>query len=115
MSSFRKPVILLRKQPGGFNNYGEWIEGEAEETSIKASIQPLSLKEMETLPEGQRSSNLVKVYTDTEVHPAVQGGKSADIIIWRDKQWEVLSCAAYQMGVIPHYKAIAAEVMPDAT
>lgn len=115
MNSFRKSIVVIRKGIGKFDEYGNWIDAEEQQITIKASIQPLNMREMETLPEGQRSSNMIKIYTDTELHATIQSGNKADIIVWLGKRWEILSCAVYQMNIIPHYKAIAMEMMPDAT
>jgi len=111
MSSFRKLIPVTRTAPGNYNIDGIWVEGASESLSIKMSVQPLRLDEMDALPEGRRSSRAVKIYAESELYAVEQTTRqNADIITWLGKSWEVVGCEAYQMGVIPHFKALAVEV-----
>ncbi len=110
MSSFKKPITVTRTAPGSYVN-GYWQPGEPTVMTIRMSIQPLRVDEMDALPEGQRSSRAVKIYSEAELLPTDQAtSQEADVITWLGKSWEVIGCAPYQMGVIPHYKAYAVEV-----
>lgn len=114
MSSFRKPYTVVRRSPGSYVD-GYWVEGSETNITIKASVQPLRMDEIEALPEGKRSSSAVKVYSDVKLNPAKQAtgetqGVSADILLYAGSNWEIVACAAYQSGVIPHYKAYGVEV-----
>lgn len=109
MSSFRKSIIVTRTT-GSYVD-GVWTANDPTTLTIKASVQPLRLDEMQAMPEGRRSSHVVKIYSDTELYPAIQGtGQNADQFTWQSKTWEVIACDAYQMGIISHYKALAVEV-----
>ena len=111
MSSFRKPIIVKRTGQGDYDADGVWVEGIPAELSVRMSVQPLRMDEMDALPEGRRSSRAVKIYSDTELLPAEQtSGQNADQVRWQGKQWEIVGCDQYLMGVIPHYKALAVEV-----
>lgn len=111
MSSFRKLVIVKRKNPGNYNSDGIWVEGDESTIPVRMSIQPLRLEEMDALPEGRRSSKAMKIFADAELLCAEQSEtQNADILIWQGKQWEVVACDAYQMGILPHFKALAVEV-----
>ena len=114
MSSFRKPYNVIRRSPGSYVD-GYWVEGTENTIAIKASVQPLKVNEIEALPEGKRSSAAVKIYSDSKLLPAKQATKmtiatSADLLQYADSTWEIVACATYQSGVIPHYKAYAVEV-----
>jgi|AGTN01.3.fsa_nt_gi hypothetical protein len=111
MSSFRKPITVLRTAPGHYDDAGIWVPGEPATTTVPMSVQPLRAKEMDALPEGRRGSRAVKVYAGAALLVADQTtGQNADIITWQGSSWEVVSCDPYQMDVIPHYKALAVEV-----
>ena len=110
MSSFRKTITVTRTAPGSYVN-GMWVEGSVSSLSARMSIQPLRLEEMDALPEGRRSSKAVKIYSDALLLPADQeASQNADKVLWQGKTWEVVACDSYQMGLIPHYKALAVEV-----
>ncbi len=114
MSSFRKPYTVIRRSPGNYVD-GYWVEGVETNITIKASVQPLKVSEIEALPEGKRSSSAVKIYSDDKLMAAKQATEesqavSADILLYAGSRWEIVACAAYQSGVIPHYKAYAVEV-----
>ena len=111
MSSFRKPITVTRTGQGDYNDEGVWVEGIPAELSVRMSVQPLRLEEMDALPEGRRSSKAVKIYAESQLLPADQGARqNADQVTWQGKQWEIVGCDPYLMGVIPHFKALAVEV-----
>ena len=116
MSSFRKPIPVLRAGTGHYDDdLGTWVEDTPSQSiSVMMSVQPLRLEEMDALPEGRRTSRAVKIYSGEELLPAEQDiEQNADIITWQGRQWEVLACDPYQMGVISHYKSLAVEVKPN--
>lgn len=118
MGSFRKQFTILRRVTGSgyYDDDGIWVEGNSEgEITIKASVQPLNMQETAALAEGERTMNTVKIYTSTELYPAKEGiggrrPQEPDLLLWNGKRWRVIACAAYQSGVISHYKAYAQEV-----
>lgn len=111
MSSFRKPFPVKRTEPGDYDDGGNWVEGSETNLTLYMSIQPLRVDEMDALPEGRRNSRAVKIYSGDELYPAEQtAGQNADFVTWQGKQWEVIGCDPYQMGVISHYKSLAVEV-----
>ena len=118
--SFRIQIEVKRSNTAGdYDDNGKWVAGEIKTFVINASVQPLSIKETESLPDGRRSENLVKLYTDTELYPELQATQSqqarkADKVIWNGKTWKVISCLPYQMNVISHYKATLKEVAEGA-
>jgi hypothetical protein len=87
-----------------------WVDGlsvdSAEDTpfSINCSVQPLTPKEMEMLPEGRRNEEVFRLYTDTELHTVED--KNPDKIDVLGDTYEVLSVARWRNSIIPHYKAI---------
>lgn len=114
MSSFRKPFPVKRISPGHYDDAGDWVPGTETNLTLMMSIQPLRVDEMDALPEGRRNSRAVKIYSGDELLLAEQTtGQNADLVTWQGKQWEVMGCDPYQMGVISHYKSLAVEVKPN--
>lgn len=67
---FRKKFIIKRTSGGDYDDNGIWQKGETEEIEIMASVQPISLDEYNQIfPEGIRTVNAVKIYTDTRLYP----------------------------------------------
>ena len=115
MSGFRKKYTVNRKASGYMDDTGTWVEGTSLAIEIKASVQPLNADETETLAEGERTSETVKLYTKTRLQTAKQayGDKDAvepDVLIYDDRTWKIIRCSGYQCGVINHYKCYAQEV-----
>lgn len=110
---FRKKIIIQRTSGGDYDDNGIWQEGETEEIKIMASVQPISLNEYNQIfPQGIRTVNAVKIYTSTRLYPEKQGtpAQNADVLLYMDKKYKIITCHAYQSGVINNYKAYAQEV-----
>jgi hypothetical protein len=108
---FRRPFIIMRPAPGEYIA-GEYEEGPPEEIAISASVQPLRMSEQQSLPDGQRTGEAVKIYSDERLYPALQEGdgqtaRRADRLIYDRREWEIVACSQYQSGVINHYKSYA--------
>ncbi|WP_223643946.1 hypothetical protein [Corallococcus sp. EGB] len=58
--------------------------------SILASVQPLSGRERQLLPEGQRSEERLLVVTATELRAAdVSASREGDVLVYRGESFEV--------------------------
>lgn len=113
MSSFRRQIIIRRVLPGRWVN-GEWFDGAEKSIPIQASIQPASSEDMRSLPEGKRKSGTYKLYTSFALRVAVEGQHSADLLTINGEEYEISSIAPWDNGVIPHCKALATRIEPDA-
>lgn len=113
---FRRKQIILRTLGGQYGDDGNWIDGETQELTIQASVQPISLDEYtQMFPNGSNTVNAVKIYTSTELYTDKEESsremiREADMLIWNNRKWKIIACHAYQSGVINHYKAYAQEV-----
>lgn len=89
---------------------GVWSETETSSTFV-GSVQPVSGKDTQFLPEGRRDTGLVKVYSNTALSVSIEGeNKPGDIVIWCGKKWEIIQELSYQNDLINHYKYLAAYI-----
>lgn len=102
---FRKPQNITRVAVGSYVN-GVWVDGGATTLTIQASVQPMTMEDMKTAPEGRRLSDMVKMYTDADLFTTEDSGENQqpDKLTWRGRQYEIISKGVAQMGVISHYK-----------
>lgn len=114
-----KQTVLRAKSTGSIDNDGMAVEPTYEEISILATVQPLKENEKNLYtvanPNGEFYAGMVKVYSDVPLLTVKQADSSvgpawADYIPWQGRYYKVVSCDAYQSGVISHYKSIAQEV-----
>ena len=117
---FRRPVTIERTSLGTIDDNGRYQKGTTTTLIIRASVQPLSLREQSTIisPDGARNVSYVKIYTDTPLIPqsAASGqgeATKADVVRHLGRRFLVIQCDAYQSGVISHYRAYAKEVLAD--
>jgi len=105
--SFRKPFDVLHEAAGSYVS-GVFVPGVKSSTTIQASVQPVTEQDLITAPEGRRISDMVKIYTDTDLQVGNDGtGLQPDLIVWRGYAYEISSVSVRQMGVISHYKIFA--------
>jgi hypothetical protein len=101
--------IVIRRSVGGTWVRGVYTPNPTTPTAIKANIQPI-LKSTDTLllPEGDRSREMVKVYTTFELFQRREGDSptQGDTFVFDGKTWEVMKTIGYKMGVLNHYKSI---------
>jgi hypothetical protein len=87
---------------------GKWIEGAEIIGTIVASIQPLTPQETQTLPEGERSSEFIRIYTATKINKVNEAAMTkGDKITYNGRDYEVKKVEDWTAYRIPHYKAIA--------
>jgi len=101
---FRTPFVIRRKVAGTYVN-GLWVEGGFTNITILASVQPLNGEQLEMLPEGRRTTQSVKIYTDTKLQTVTSA--NPDILLAFGDEFEVITVEPWQSNVISHYKCIA--------
>ena len=107
---FRTLQKIRRKITGAVNSDGYYEKGNFVELPIKMSVQPVNTQEYTNYePQGGRTMNLIKVYTNAELYP-MRDGIEADVLEWHGKLWRCIRCEFWQSGVISHYKAIFREI-----
>lgn len=78
---------------------------------IECSAQPLSGKEMETLPENRRNTSAYTVFTETELKTNDDDTElKPDRLTLFGKLCEIIAVQPWQNGLINHYECIASEI-----
>ncbi|MBU6428198.1 MAG: hypothetical protein KGR26_04260 [Cyanobacteria bacterium REEB65] len=103
---------------GGFIS-GAWVPAQPIAFSILAVAQPMSLiRLMEAqllLPEGIRTKALVKFLTAVPLLTAGEGqARIADIITWRDVDYQVQQTSVWDQGPLKHYEALASKIEQES-
>lgn len=82
--------VVTRSNPGSYDVNGRAVAGSTTTLTIYASIQPLGGGELEYLPEGLRTDQVVAVWTDTRLQTtSVANATAADVIQYGTDTYEV--------------------------
>lgn len=106
---FGESYNVRRADPGDYVK-GRWIPSDTyTEIDIIASIQPMKPWEVEHQPEGQRTKEIIKIYTTNGLRPTIEAQKvKGDLISYRGRTYEVQRVETWDFVTdIPHFKAIA--------
>ena len=104
---FRSDFTVYRRVPGT-RTEGKWVEGSEAAFTVSASAQPLRGEEMQSLPEGRRTMQAIKIYSDTELNTEdEENGISPDVFEFRGDRYEIVTSEPHQSGVIDHFKHLA--------
>ena len=112
MSSFRQPLTGKRFAAPTIVKGRKTAEGTESPLSFTASVQPLSPKELNALPEGERESAKFKLYTDFALRTVVTGdaGTNPDQVQINSEWYDVTGVDVWGNNVIPHYKVIVSKL-----
>ncbi len=108
-------VDVTLRRPDGAGSYGtngEWTESATTDSTIRASIQPPTGKELLYLEEGQRTRDIKKIYALSELRTATEGAvqTDADIIVFNGEEFEVVQVLPWDDPgpalQLQHYKAL---------
>jgi hypothetical protein len=97
---FRNAITVRRQEPGGYVD-AVWVPGEADTLTIQASVQPAGAEDMQRLPEGQRLTGAVRIYTNDLLMTA-EGDQKADVVVTSQGRYEVRVAERWENGLIPH-------------
>jgi hypothetical protein len=75
---------------------------------IVASVQPAGPQDLLHLEEGNRTKDVIVVWSETEIRPGDESvGTEPDHIEWQGKLYECHMVERFNMLALPHYKATA--------
>ena len=109
LQRFGRAMTVYRSAGGDYNDAGEW-EATGPDTSfaIVGSVQPLSGRDRELLPEGVRSDQVVKIYTETALQTDSEDSSTkADQISDLGSRFKIISVERHSEGVLDRYRVIA--------
>jgi len=95
-------AIIYRRAEGHTHN-GYYEQGPSAPYNIKANIQPISGKELEQLPEGDRNKMNKWVYTDFVI-------KLNDIMVYNNIKFEIQTIEDWSDFEISYFKARAVKL-----
>ena len=99
---------VTRSTPGAVTN-GRKSASSSSTFTIEASEQPLSGRDLRALPEGERTDDKIKLYTETELRTRT-GTHEADTIVIGSYTYKVITVQTWNgLGSI-YYKAIISKV-----
>lgn len=105
------PLTLLREGEGGYVR-GEWVKGQVVPVEVEVNIQPVRPHEIQMMPESDRTREWYKLYCADEIRTAQEGdnGHGADEFEWEGHRYKVMKVVSYKMGILNHFRAMAARV-----
>lgn len=109
IGQFLTGTYTVERQRPGFYKNGEFQAGKAESVTVRGSLQPLGMREIKMLPEGDRVKDLLKFYSDTAltiIDPRLSRG--ADRVIIDGERYKVISTEKWAGPAVglPHFKSI---------
>lgn len=106
---FGESVTRKRRAAGSLSD-GVFTPGAETSTTITASVQPVSGREVLRLPEGLRTREVVVAFSMSELRAADEvAGTQPDRLVWRGSTYEVQSVEHWPV-VGGHYRAVAVRV-----
>lgn len=75
--------------------------------TIETTVQPASKTDLDSLPEGRRTTETFKIYPDKELITADQPSQqNSDVVEYNGEDYLVIKVENWQNSIIPHYKAM---------
>lgn len=104
----------VKRYGSGYAANGVSVKGQATTMQIYAVIEPLRPREIMILPEGERTREYVRVYTETQLVTADESAQTmGDRVDYNGREYEVQQCEIWNDGEDTFYKAIAVLVEKD--
>ncbi len=109
-----KIPVSIERRGQGYWDFGEWVEGEPITVIREVNIQPLKPSEILQMPEADRTREWYKVYCAEDLRTMQEGvgGWDADEFTFDGHVYKIMKVSKYQMGILNHWKALAARVSP---
>jgi hypothetical protein len=79
--------------------------------TIKASVQPLSANELQTLDEGRRSQTVYRLISKTPLTSVVINEQNPDLVRIGNVDFEVFQCDPWQNGLCNHYSILVSKAV----
>lgn len=104
-SEWLEKVIGTRHSLGSFIDR-RWVEGPVGDLPFYAVVQNATPDDLKVLEEGQRSSEVIKLHTETDLIAVDEdNGVTGDTLPYQGKTWTVINVARRFIG--NYHKALA--------
>lgn len=109
--------LTVNRYNGGQYVNGIWtIDTTPETFTVEANVQPMKYTDLLMLPESDRTKEWIKVYVALndanhyQIRTAREGngGWEADRFFWHSDEYKIMRIQHYEMGVLDHWKCLAA-------
>ena len=104
IARFKTGDYTVTRSANGTYVNGRLVAGAPSTFSIEASIQPVTGRELQALPEAYHGEEVKVIYTVTELLAA----PTPDVVTIDGEAWEVFKCQRWQAFGGTHYRAHAA-------
>jgi hypothetical protein len=111
-NSLRKNLTVKRPAAGTWVG-GRWQDGVIRTLTIKASVQPATTDDLQSLPESRRTLGVYRLYSDEPFQSVIEGKQNPDIVEIYGDDYEVMQSMPWQNNLINHYKTLVARVQPE--
>jgi len=92
---------------GYYDDAGRYVEGTRSiQKNFQGTIQPMTSREIASLPEAEQNMGWVKVYSSTQLPVARQGetGKKGALVLFNGELYECVKEGTYSSNLINHFK-----------
>lgn len=98
------PYTVLRTTAGTIVKGHYTPSNDVDELTVAGSLQPVSGRELQDLPEGQRGDEVRVLYTRTEIKTR-EPGFEPDIIVLGDENWTCIRVERFDAFADTHWRA----------
>jgi len=113
-SLFTEKVTVRRVEGSGEYIRGRFTGVGVAEFDVMASVQPSTGEELLNPPEGQRTTEILNIFTKTELFTVEKSQfKKADVVVYNGRKFEVMKVERWP-SLIPHYKVIVSYILDNA-
>lgn len=105
--TFSISLQVIRETKRGSYVLGVWQGGQTSQIEILATVEPLDGNEIMLMPEGERTKEMIRIYSQQELFTAdEQRSRKADIVCYEGRLFEVHKVKRWTQ-MIPHFASIA--------
>lgn len=91
------PLTVYRPGQPTQDDFGDFVEAAPLAVTINpVHVHTLAGRELEQLPEGDRYSEMIQLYTTERLYVA-DGGEVADRVVYRGRTWRVTKADDYEL------------------
>lgn len=103
------PVTVIRSYPGAV------VKGRAQPKTVERfhaslSVQPMTGRELQQVPEGERAEERVKAFSCTELHTTKTSEcRTADQFLWKGRTYRIVRSECWEAGGFYRYEAVGVD------